>query len=148
MKEPANLAKISPAKFSPLVEFSGDLRDGARATIKIAPLGIPLFSWVAVFSEVQSSGDKRKFVDTQEKGPFAFWRHQHIFEAGQQWIEGRRSGSKVKFEQPGTWMRDRVEYEPPAGPLGDLLDKIRIRLELENLFAYRYEKLREFFPLI
>jgi len=147
MKDPANLAKMTPSKFGTSVDFQGPLLNGTRAQIKISVLGVPLISWVAAFSDVLDSGNQRQFVDTQERGPFAFWKHRHLFEAGSEWVEGKRSGSKVRLEKPGTWIRDRVEYEVPAGPIGDLMDRIRIRRELEKLFAYRHEKLREFWPI-
>ncbi len=46
-----------------------------------------------------------KFVDVQEKGPYALWRHSHSF---------KDIGSGA------TEMKDRVEYAMPLGPLGEI----------------------------
>jgi ligand-binding SRPBCC domain-containing protein len=42
-------------------------------------------------------------------------------------------------------MRDRVEYELPLGPLGELAHLIFVRRRLEHIFAFRFKRLQELF---
>ena len=49
-----------------------------------------------------------RFVDVQIRGPFAHWRHEHLFEA-------------VSAQE--TRMVDRVDFRSPARPIGVLVDR-------------------------
>ena len=60
-------------------------------------------------------------------GPFGAWSHTHSFAA----------------EADGTRVNDRVEYEPPFGLIGKLIDPIVVRPSLAFLFNYRAKKTRE-----
>lgn len=71
-----------------------------------------------------------RFVDQQEAGPFALWRHTHIFEA----VEG------------GTLARDRVEYKIGFGPAGTLAHRLFVRSDLERIFEYRQAAILEMIP--
>ena len=63
----------------------------------------------------------RRFVDTQVRGPYRLWRHTHLFE-----------------DHPGgTLVRDRVSYEIPLGPLGELARLLIVRRDLERIFDHR-----------
>ena len=46
-------------------------------------------------------------------------------------------------EADGTRVNDRVEYEPPLGWIGKLIDPIMVRPSLAFLFNYRKKKTRE-----
>jgi ligand-binding SRPBCC domain-containing protein len=81
-------------------------------------------TWVAVHTEYDPP---RLFVDLQESGPFASWRHRHQF---------------LPDGQGGTILRDEVEYELPAGWLGRWLAGASIAHRLERTFAYRHEQTR------
>ena len=63
----------------------------------------------------------RRFVDAQVRGPYRLWRHTHLFE-----------------DHPeGTLVRDRVSYEIPLGPLGELARLLFVRRDLDRIFDYR-----------
>ncbi len=62
------------------------------------------------------------FVDSQLRGPYKKWIHEHTFEE----IDG------------GTLMRDRVVYDVPGGKL---IHDLIVRKDLEEIFRYRQEKL-------
>lgn len=67
------------------------------------------------------------FVDTQVRGPFRSWRHEHTFE-----ILGNGR----------TAIRDRVEYRVPGGwPIHRLF----VRRDLSSIFRYRQQKVLEIF---
>jgi ligand-binding SRPBCC domain-containing protein len=70
----------------------------------------------------------KKFVDVQEKGPYALWRHSHIFKD----IGG---GS--------TEMKDRVEYAMPLGLLGEIAYHLFVARSLAQIFKFRESKLKE-----
>ncbi len=62
-----------------------------------------------------------RFVDVQLSGPYRRWRHTHAFE-----------------DAPGgTRVSDRVEYELPLGPLGDLAHAVFVRRALDRIFEHR-----------
>ncbi len=63
----------------------------------------------------------------QNSGPFGAWSHTHSFVA----------------EADGTRVFDRVEYQPPFGFIGKLLDPILVKPSLAYRFGYRSKKTRE-----
>ena len=62
------------------------------------------------------------FCDSQERGPFRTWRHEHRF------LD--RSGGSV--------LEDVIQYEIPGGSLGRRLAGKGIRKRIERMFAYRH----------
>ena len=66
------------------------------------------------------------FEDVMRRGPFRSWHHRHLF-----------------YDDPGGCrLRDDIEYEPPFGWLGRLLDPIAVRARLTRLFDYRHDVTR------
>jgi len=65
-----------------------------------------------------------RFVDTQLKGPYAFWEHTHTFEP-----DG----------EDATISNDRVRYAIPYGPVGALAQVLFVRRDLRRIFDYRAE---------
>ena len=79
--------------------------------------------WIHIIAQHVAYEKNRRFEDVMVKGPFAKWHHQHIFlEQGE-----------------GCLLRDEIDYAPPMGWLGRLVDPIAIRPKLTRLFAYRHE---------
>jgi hypothetical protein len=74
--------------------------------------------WVSAIEEWQ---ENRLFVDRQVRGPYRFWRHEHLFHP----VRG------------GTQIRDRVDYSLPLGPLGELAGSAFVHRDLERIFDYR-----------
>lgn len=127
---PKNLARITPPDMGFVIREPFDnapAHAGQRITYTVKPLlGIPL-TWVTLIEDVQAP---HRFVDTQLKGPYKRWWHVHTFEA----VEG------------GVLMRDRVEYELPLGPLGEIAHGIFVKQRLEHIFNYRLTTLERLFP--
>ena len=69
------------------------------------------------------------FTDIQVSGPYSLWRHQHKFTA----------------DRNGTVIHDEVTYALPFGPLGRLAHRALVRRDVEQIFAYRAERMREMF---
>jgi ligand-binding SRPBCC domain-containing protein len=61
------------------------------------------------------------FVDEQEAGPYAQWRHTHRFEP----------------RGHATVMHDTVEYREPFGPIGQLAHALFVRRMLDRIFDFR-----------
>jgi ligand-binding SRPBCC domain-containing protein len=62
-----------------------------------------------------------RFVDEMVVGPFAAFRHEHLFQA----------------RDAGTWMGDRVDYRSPLGLLGVLADAAVLKRYLRSLLLAR-----------
>lgn len=127
---PRELARITPPSMGFVIREPFDDRDtyaGQRIAYTVRPvLGIPL-TWVTLIEVVEAP---HRFVDTQLKGPYKRWWHEHMFtEVG-----------------GGTLMCDRVEYELPMGPLGELAHHLFVRRKLDHIFGYRRRVLEDLFP--
>jgi len=117
--EPRNLERITPGFLSFRILTPGPipLAPGTTIDYRLALLGLP-FRWRTLIEEVEPG---LRFVDVQLRGPYRRWRHEHLFE-----------------EVPGgTRVRDRVEYELPLGPLGELAHWIAVRRQLRSIFDHR-----------
>ncbi len=126
-EDPRNLAKITPGWLSfEIVDIDGlPLRAGSQIEYRIKWLGIGS-GWRTLIEEFERP---HRFVDRQIGGPYRRWRHEHRFEA---------SGGE-------TVMRDRVEYELPYGVVGRIVHRLVVRRQLQQIFDYRAERIREMF---
>lgn len=98
------------------------MREGARIEYTIRLGGVPL-RWRTRIAEWQPG---KRFVDVQERGPYASWLHEHDFSA----LGG------------GVLMHDRVRYALPFGPLGRALHGALVRGLLARIFDYRFARVR------
>jgi len=62
-----------------------------------------------------------RFVDLQLKGPYRLWRHNHLFAA----------------EGSGTRITDEVQYALPLGLVGRIAHTVKVRSDVEAIFAHR-----------
>jgi ligand-binding SRPBCC domain-containing protein len=69
-------------------------------------------------------------VDEQESGPYAVWRHTHLFEA----------------DGDATVVRDLVEYVEPLGPLGRVAHALFVGRALERIFDFRRDAIARLLP--
>lgn len=108
-----------------IIEFGSDLevRNGALHVLHLSVFGISI-EWRARISDVNPPNG---FVDTAEKSPFTYWRHQHEF---------------LPIDS-GTLLRDTVEYQPPFGPIGRLANALFIQQDLNRLFEFRHSATRK-----
>ena len=94
------------------------LVEGARAELEVRVGPFPA-RWVARHEQIVPG---RSFVDVQETGPFARWRHTHRFEP----IDASRSR-----------LVDKIDCDLPGGPLGELAEPM-VRRKLRRTFRYRH----------
>lgn len=107
-----------------VVERTGGIEDGARATLRVHTGPVSL-RWVAVHRDYVQG---RRFVDEQVEGPFSQWIHQHLFEP---------VGADTSR------YTDRIEFAPPFGTLGAAAGMWLARPRAERMLAYRHSMLRE-----
>ncbi len=126
---PKNLAVITPPEMGFEIRQPFDdkpMYSGQRIRYTVKPMfGIPL-TWVTRIDEVEAP---HRFVDTQLNGPYKRWHHLHTFEV----VPG------------GVMMRDRVEYELPLGPLGELAQRTFVKRRLKDIFDFRHTTLQKQF---
>ncbi len=129
-QSPANLALITPPSLGfrvitppPIAMKQGQVID---YTIRLA--GLPM-AWRSLISTYEPPFC---FVDEQLKGPYARWRHTHMFEACAE----------------GTIVSDEVVYALPASlpPLAErVVHAAYVRPNLEKIFDYRAKFFADFF---
>ena len=103
--------------------FEAPVRAGSKVIFRLmlGPFGV---TWDGEIAEYQP---QRYFRDVMRRGPFGAWSHTHTFST----------------EAAGTRVIDRVEYEPPMGLIGRLIDPFVVRPALAFMFKYRAKKTRE-----
>ena len=129
ISNPENLAEITPdyMGFNILTtDLPEKMYPGMIIQYKVRPvLDIPV-NWVTEITQLQ---EKSYFIDEQRLGPYALWHHQH----------------RLTEVEEGVLMSDIVTYQPPLRLLGDLINRLFIRPQLDEIFEYRKGVLDEIF---
>lgn len=114
-----NLGAMTPSHmaFEILGDAPASIERGTIIDYRIRLGPIPL-RWRTRIDRYDADG----FVDTQLRGPYRAWYHEHHFEA-----VGDR-----------TVMVDRVWYAPPLGILGAIAHRLFIRGQLRAIFSHRH----------
>ena len=118
----ANLALLTPTwtDFRILEHPEGETLAGSHIVYRLKLFGVPI-RWKTLIA-VWEPGVR--FVDTQLKGPYRLWWHEHHFEAA---------------PEGGVQMVDRVSYTIPLGPLGRIANTVMVAPLLQRIFAWRAE---------
>lgn len=118
--DPHNLEAITPSflEFRIVTPAPIALSAGTLIDYELSLFGIP-FGWR---TRIEACEPMRSFVDVQLRGPYAWWRHAHLFD-----------------DAPGggTIVRDEVEYALPLGLLGGLAHALFVRRSLRRIFDHR-----------
>ncbi|MGJ9413996.1 SRPBCC family protein [Aeromicrobium sp. CF4.19] len=96
---------------------SGSLALGEEVTWRARHFGI----WWTMTAKVTELQPGRRFVDEQVRGPFRRFRHEHVFDA----------------TDNGTVMTDRIDFDAPLGPIGDLTERLLLRRHMHDLIVTR-----------
>ena len=122
--EARNLQTLTPPwlKFEVLTPSTIILRPGTLIDYRITVHGFPI-RWR---TEIAEWDPPHRFVDVQLSGPYKLWHHTHTFE--------ERDG--------GTLCLDQVRYRPRGGAL---INWLFVRRDVEMVFQYRQQRLRELF---
>lgn len=120
----SNLEALTPPflRFRILTPMPLEMRAGARLSYQLSLCGVPM-RWSSRITDWQPG---KRFVDEQESGPYALWRHTHEFEA----------------RGTSTSMRDVVDYSEPLGPLGTVAHVLVVRRTLDRIFDFRRDAIR------
>ncbi len=117
-----NLAEITPPRLKLVVLTPRpiEMEVGTLIDYRLKLRGIPI-RWQ---SEITVWNPPHEFVDEQRKGPYRCWIHTHTFTETDE----------------GTIVGEEVEY----GVLGgQLVNKLLVRPDIEKIFGYRSDKLKE-----
>ena len=125
---PGAFARLAPGWSGVELEsFPQRLTEGSTAVI-ILPAPLPQAlrpRWKALHTRVEPP---HIFTDFQKQGPFAFWRHDHVF---------------TKQSDNECYLEDRIAFALPLGlerigPIGDL-----VMMNLDKLFEHRHKVTKE-----
>jgi ligand-binding SRPBCC domain-containing protein len=121
----SNLESLTPPflRFHILTPMPVEMRVGTHIDYALSLLRVPI-RWRSRITEWEPGV---RFVDEQEEGPYAIWRHTHAFES-----EGPSS----------TLVRDTVEYAEPLGVLGSLAHVLFVERALGRIFDFRRDAVR------
>lgn len=116
-----NLEAITPPflRFRVTTPAPIAMHEGTLIEYRLSLFGVP-FGWKTRIDEYEPGV---RFVDRQLEGPYRLWRHTHTFED----VAG------------GTRMTDRVEYELPLGPLGNIAHALFVKRTVAKIFDHRAE---------
>lgn len=119
-----NLEAITPRflRFRILTPTPVEMRSGARIDYAMSLFGMPV-RWRTRITEWEPG---LRFVDEQEAGPYAVWRHTHEFEP----------------RGEATLVRDVVDYAVPLGPLGSIAHALVVERTLGRIFDFRRDATR------
>ncbi len=129
--DPKNLKKITPPDLNMTItsELPDKMYEGMIISYKVYPiLKIPL-PWV---TEITKIVPNKMFIDEQRYGPYKLWHHEHFFEE----------------LDHGVKASDIVSYIVPFGPLGLLVQKLKIGQQIDDIFKYRSKVLEETFGIL
>ena len=120
-----NLAHLTPPWLHLVILTPSPIAmaEGACLDYRVRVLGMRL-RWTSRIALYQPP---REFIDEQIRGPYALWRHRHIFAA----------------QGEGVLVRDEVTYALPCGFLGRIAQKIYVQGALRAVFNYREKMIRE-----
>jgi len=121
---PENLERLTPdwLGFRIVTPRPIELQAGARIDYRLRIHGLPI-RWQ---SEISCWDPPSRFVDEQRRGPYRKWIHTHRFEE----------------QEGGTLIVDEVRYWPLGGRL---MNWLFVRRDVQRIFRYRSEVLRQFF---
>jgi ligand-binding SRPBCC domain-containing protein len=130
--KPENLGVITPPKMGfQITERPGGMGHGALISYRVRIGPVPI-RWQ---TRIEHWSPGEGFVDSQIRGPYHCWWHEHRFVA---------DGERILME-------DLVLYTPPLGLLGRVANHLFIRNQLQAIFAHRADAIalrfgRESFP--
>ena len=126
--KPENLSIITPKKmdFKILTPSPIEMKEGALIdyTVKIKTFPV---RWRTLITKYDPP---HVFIDQQLKGPYSIWHHTHTFE---------------KINDKETLISDIIKYGLPFSFIGSMVNSLYVKKDLENIFSYRFEKIREIF---
>lgn len=124
-----NLQKLTPAwlHFRILEVNPNPVRRGTLIRYALRWRIFPI-RWT---TEIEAWEPPHRFVDVQLKGPYRKWYHEHRFVA----------------EAGGTRIFDEVRYALPFGPIGTMAHRLKVKYDVETIFEFRRQAVRQVFDI-
>jgi ligand-binding SRPBCC domain-containing protein len=122
-QRPGALAALTPGRLVRIEDQTGGIHDEGRVTVSIG-IGPARIRWTLRHYGYVAD---RRFCDEQVQGPFAMWRHAHLFEP---------TGTDQ------TLYTDRIEFAVRGGRIWNLLVAFLLRPILVVSFAHRHRVVR------
>lgn len=122
-----NLEELTPPylNFKVVHKSSEKISEGTELSYKLKLRGLPI-DWT---SKIIGWNAPTSFVDTQIKGPYKKWHHEHTFQdLGE-----------------GCLMRDVITYQLPMGWLGEVVASRWVQSDLKKIFNFRRKVIYERF---
>jgi ligand-binding SRPBCC domain-containing protein len=126
---PRNLERLTPDQvhFQFLKAPPEKVSPGTILEYRLRLYGVPV-KWR---TRIESVDAPTRFIDVQDKGPYAMWRHTHRFR---------------EVDAVHTEIHDQIEFAMPLGPLGEIAYRLLVAGSLRQIFDYREAALRQLFP--
>ena len=124
----ANLQRMTPPWLDFRIVTPPPIRmcEGALIDYRLKVRGLPM-RWR---TRIDAWEPPYRFADTQVRGPYSVWMHEHRFEPA---------------PDGGAYCHDHVRYRVPGGPLAPLLHRLWVRRDVEAIFDYRTRQLAKLF---
>lgn len=131
LSDPNNLKVITPDHMGFNIISGADRKMYQGQIIQYVVKPFPMIStkWVTEITHVKEG---EYFVDEQRFGPYSLWHHKHF----------------IKEINGGIEMEDLIDYKVPLGILGQIMQPILVKKQLQQIFSYREAKLEELFGRI
>lgn len=128
LSNPKNLKVITPDHMGFQILSGADrpMFQGQIIQYIVKPFPGISTKWVTEITHVREG---QYFVDEQRFGPYALWHHKHFIKA----IDG------------GVEMEDLIDYKIPFGVLGQMVQPLLVKRQLQQIFNYREAKLESLF---
>ncbi|MDA0586695.1 MAG: SRPBCC family protein [Planctomycetota bacterium] len=125
LAHPENIKRISPPDMGLFfLEAPKRLSLGARMQFKVQAFGVAR----EAIHEITQFDEPGSFTEQQVKGPLGHWVHEHLFEPD---------------DEGAVTIIDRIEFQPPGGVVGLLVNADRILESLEEGFDHRHDQLEK-----
>ena len=131
LSDPKNLQVITPQHMGFEILSGGERPMFPGQIIQYIVQPFPFFKtrWV---TEITHVVEEEYFVDEQRFGPYKLWHHKHF----------------IKPVEMGVEMEDVIDYKLPFGILGQMAHPLIIKKQLQQIFHFREQKLKELFGTI
>lgn len=127
MRRPANLEAIAPPEMQLVFIKPPEVIElGARLNCKVSAYGMIL----QLAYEIVEFESPVRYREKMVEGPLRLWLHDYI-------VEPSASG--------GVTLINRIQFEPPAGMMGLIVNERRITEALDDGFGYRGMALQKVF---
>jgi apolipoprotein D and lipocalin family protein len=122
-EQPGALAALTPSRLVRIEQQEGGIRDGGRVTVSIG-VGLVRMRWVLRHYGYIAC---QRFCDEQVRGPFAVWRHSHLF---------------ASIGSSQTLYQDRIEFAVFRNVTLNRIAAAVLRRVLTVAFASRHQTVR------